>query len=130
MNKSVQEFLGAMEKQIETLQRVMAIAEKLGDMSAHHITEWHGRLAVKVRSIAELQDARHALRERLGSWKDELTQIWASCGCGLANYRGIDHDGIIIILDCPIDDFPKELMGERCKFVERQVTDTDYVCEL
>jgi len=78
--------------------------------------------------IDDLPQARALMRHVFGSWNDTLGNRWYSCGMAITSWHSKDQD-CQIWLECKVDDYPAELAGEHCKWIERGQKDYAFVCE-
>ena len=85
------------------------------------------KVRIDVKSTEQLHEARAYLREKLGSWRDEVGLVFASCGRGIAIYKSGTPYEIWLFFD--INNPPEGLVKDGCRFVERTTTDYDFVCD-
>lgn len=86
-----------------------------------------------VYSLEKLQEVRHFLRKRLGSWNDTKTGMFIShAGRVFCTFeRRFNSFLIHINLVMPVDEFPKNLLpSESCeiKKVQKRVTEYELSC--
>ena len=86
-----------------------------------------GSIRIDVRSTDQLHEARAYLRGVLGSWSDQVTDVFASMGRGLAIYSNDTPYELWLIFD--VTNPPDGLVKPGCRFVERTTTDYDFVCD-
>ena len=90
-----------------------------------------GRLRVTIKNLDQLPAARAMLRKIFGSWSDTKAHNFYCIGIAHATWEG-SEDCVDLWLESSVEDFPEELLGEKCKWKPRKKNDTEYdfVCDV
>ena len=123
------ERIDALIEKFTALKSVLGRIEFPEEMSVY-LSPWTSKAIIEIRNLDDLEKARHLLRGQLGSWTDSISNIWALGSRGCASYESPDYP-IEIRLHMPVNEFPKKIMGQTCRFVAETETQTTYryVCE-
>jgi len=80
-----------------------------------------------IKDLSQLHDVREYLRKHFGSWRDRV-RVAARGGSAWAIWSDSEHRDVTIELWTTPEEFPKELIGEACGFVEQTDTYEVYAC--
>ena len=70
-----------------------------------------------IYKLEDLKEAREVAKSMFPEWKDKLRNIWVSCGSALASWEDLRYSAEIR-LRTTVEEFPKALMKEGCRFIE------------
>lgn len=113
------------EKEIKKIERSIAeykfqldfIRENLETIShcLFKITFSGNSTRIVINNINHLHTARKFMRELYGKWNDKLENQFFSSGVTITTW--VDkHDQWSIWLECSVEDYPEELLSEKCQW--------------
>ena len=126
MTKDVLQYI---DNRIASLQKARDLIEPIVDVPGD-IAAWvcdGNRIRIDTRSTEQLHEVRSYLRDKLGSWSDDVTNVFSSMRRGIAVYS--NDTPYELWLEFDINNPPKGLVKPGCRFVQRERVDYDLVCD-
>lgn len=127
---TTKKLIAQLRKERKSRLGLMRLARRLDGLNLGH-TSYRDRVIVYIKDVEELGETRRKLRRALGSWTDQVGQVWCSGNTASVSWTCDDHESVQIWMTAvPIDEFPEDLKKSGCGFVEVQNTEMAYVCKV
>lgn len=122
------ELVEPYKSKISTAQRLSEYYRQMHKDTRFKIAALDNKIIVCITRLEELPMARAYARSINSEFVGDLAYIWASGGNGMASWETTGVP-IEIWLSTPVEDFPRELMGDSCEFKKITSEEYRYACE-
>ncbi len=119
--KKIERSIAAEKFQLDFIQENLEVVSRC----PFPITFAGNSTRIIITNINHLHTARNFMRELYGKWSDKLENQFFSSGVTITTWTA-KSDQWSIWLECSVEDYPEELLSEKCQWRRCRKNNEDY----